>query len=422
MITKTNNNNNNKSKKNNDSKNEISSWETDSLYDYVRDNFLNNTNNTNNNNFLGSFQNLKHMIIDPENYLNNYTNLTEAFDNLIYLSDKYNIFGYIFIISHIKLRKNKTVDDLQDETDRFTTKFCYLIKRENGFFEDNMTITTIFFIKDNQIQIKPGRALRETISDEDISKIINNRRKNLINQEYNKVINDLTNDIINTYETNFKYYNSFFYKNKKMIFTSIFIFLSTFILLYGYSTYVPESEREEKIQNFLERNGRKKIFKIFYFNCLICLNKFMSEQEKNNIENILDKTVKKREKTVRLSCGHVFHKICINEWKKFFKDDYSVCPFCLMRNNYNEAKIDIKKGKKKILPLSFVNNDSNNKDFNRNNFDEIKLENAIEEFLEIQRKAFPHLFTRDHFSRVKKNYFNYKEEQEEDETQLLDDD
>ena len=50
----------------------------------------------------------------------------------------------------------------------------------------------------------------------------------------------------------------------------------------------------------------------------------MPEKEKLKIENYLYKDLLKKEKTIILECGHIFHKKCIKEWEKNYKE----CPLC----------------------------------------------------------------------------------------------
>ena len=117
-------------------------WNPDSLYAYVKENFLSE------NNQKKSYY-LKHMLVDPENYLQN-KNTSKIIKQMEYLYDKLKINNYIFLISHVELSQYKKnhIDevDMNAEVERFVSKFNYIMYRDNSFYEDNMTLTIIFFL------------------------------------------------------------------------------------------------------------------------------------------------------------------------------------------------------------------------------------------------------------------------------------
>ena len=349
-------------------------WDPDSLYDYTKENFL-SKNNPN------KESNLKHMIVDPENYLKN-ADLSEINHNMKILYDKFKINNYIFLISHLEIpsyKKNRKEEiDMNSEVERFVSKFNYIMYRDNSFYEDNMTLTIIFFIKDRKMRMRTGRSLREIIKDKDALNILNKRRQDLRDKNYYKVVYDIINDVHDTYISNYEYYNSFFYKNQSNIIIAIIFLIISSYLMISYHYYIPESEREKKIKEFLERNKKSKINKIFNESCIICLDKFMPEEEKLKIENLFDKKRLKEEKTYILECGHQFHEKCIIEWLK----TQNKCPLCRIILKFDNNKKEGERGfgdNERIRLLNYNNSSSS-----------IVLDDVVSDLVDIQRDAYPH--------------------------------
>ena len=365
-------------------------WNPDSLYAYVKENFLSE------NNQKKSYY-LKHMLVDPENYLQN-KNTSKIIKQMEYLYDKLKINNYIFLISHVELSQYKKnhIDevDMNAEVERFVSKFNYIMYRDNSFYEDNMTLTIIFFIKDRKMRMRTGRSLREIIKDKDALHILNKRRDDLRNEDYYKAVYDLVNDVYNTYISNYAFYNSFFYKNSSKIFYTILFIIITIVIFIGYLNYIPESERERKIKEFLNRNKNNKIKRVFNESCIICLEKFMPEEDKLKIENLFDKKRLKEEKTNILECGHKFHEKCIIEWLK----TQNQCPICRINikydNKINKKNENISEGSELI------------------HFDNISLsiDDVINDLIYVQRDAFPHQISQDQGNRIISNYNEEKNE------------
>ena len=345
----------------------IKEWDSDILYDYTKKYYLGDNPNKN--------TNLKHMIIDPENYLKDadLSNINSLMETL-YI--KFKIQSYIILISHIKtpFQNYLNIEKFNADIERFVSKFNYIMHRDNSFYEDNMTLTTVFFIKDRKMRMRTGRALREIIKDKDALNILNRRRNDLRQENYYEVINKLINDVYTTYMLNYDYYNSFFYKNQgKIIFTVILLFISIIIFI-SYMNYLPETDREKKIKDFLEKNKYNNIKKTFNKTCVICLDNLMTEEEKLKIENFLDKKKLKEEKTTFLECGHQFHEKCIVEWLK----TQNKCPLCRIKIKYDK---DNKKNE-------FNRNDDERSSFINNS--DFRLIDAFDDIIDIQRETYPH--------------------------------
>lgn len=345
----------------------IEVWDSDTLYDYTKKYYLGDNPNKN--------TNLQHMIIDPENYLED-ADLSNINSLMGTLYKKLNIQSYIILISHIKTshKKDLDIEKFNADIERFVSKFNYIMHRDNSFYEDNMTLTTVFFIKDRKMRMRTGRALREIIKDKDALNILNRRRNDLRQENYYSVVNKLINDVYTTYTLNYDYYNSFFYKNEeKIIFTVIFLFISIIIFI-SYMCYIPETDREKKIKDFLERNKYNNIKKTFNKTCVICLENFMPEEEKLKIENFLDKKKLKEEKTTFLECGHQFHEKCIVEWLK----NQDKCPLCRIKIKYDKDNDKNEINRNEDERSSFIS-DSNS-----------RLIDAFDDIIDIQREAYPH--------------------------------
>ena len=241
--------------------------------------------------------------------------------------------------------------------------------RENNFYEDDMTLMSIIFVNEAKIKIRRGLKLRTIIQEKDVINIVGAREIDLLEGNYYKVVKELINDISKIYIENYKYYNSYFYKNKTKIQISLTLIISSTAFVFVYVTYLPKGEREPKIQDFINQNKNIKYSLLFKYCCSICLSFFMSEKEKLKIENFLDKDRIKKEKTKILECGHIFHKNCIKEWEKNNKE----CPLCNVDKKYN-----------------------NNKD--------ILLKDILNEFVEIQRRAFPHKINQKQCNRIINNF------------------
>ena len=373
-------------------------WDPDSLYNYTKINFLDSKN-------PNKASNLKHMIVDPENYLN-YSDITKIYQIMEMLYDNLKINSYIFLISHMeissyKLEKEEYIN-MKSETERFLSKFNYIMYRDNSFYEDNMTLTVIFFFKDKEIRVRTGRSLRKIIQDKDALNIINMRNEDLNEENYDKVVYEFVNDIYHTYISNYEFYNSFYYKNKEKIFFSIIFLIITIIFYIYIVNYVPQSEREDKIKEFLLRNKDKKIGTIFNQSCIICLDYFMPEREKLKIENLLDKKRLKREKTNILECGHKFHERCFIEWSK----SQNKCPICRISIKYEKndkkTKNENKNDEETIKFLDFDNY--------------FKVDDIIDDIVHVQKDAYPHLINE---AQEKRIAFNYKEEKNAENSSYL---
>ena len=347
----------------------INTWTPELLYEYSKWNSLN----------------LNHMIIDPENYLD-YSDLSLVERKMSLLLSKFNIRTFIILISHFERNGN---NDINSEIQKFVSYFNYMIKKEYPHFNDSMSLTTVFVLKERKMRMRTGSIIRKTITDGDAKDILDARKYDLRRENYFNVINGLVDDIYNTYEKNIIYHNTIWYKHcYKIILTIILLIIGSFYL-YHYLTFVPENEREKKIKDFLRNNRDRPVHHIFNESCIICLDKF---EEKNNSNVTKEIPTNEEEKTSVLDCGHKFHEKCIVEWLK----KHNKCPICridvkfdnnnncnftnyqsstvLDRNNY-EFVIDIQSdfypdeiNETQRSRISSIFSSSNEQDYNDSNY------------------------------------------------------
>ena len=308
----------------NSSTNRFQSWTPESLYKYAKDEYQK-----------------KYMIIDPENYLIN-EDISLLKEKLRFIYKKFNIHTYIIFISYLDSSRYNQNIDINEQVQRFASTFNYLLSKDDSHYNDSMSLTTVFFIKQRKMRMRTGKLVKNTITDDDALKILNNRKDELRNEKYYKVAYDLIDDIYSTYEYNLVYHESFWYKHSGKITTILCIILGLLFILYNYLTHVPESQREKKIKEFLDKNKNKQIKNIFNESCIICLDNF-KEEEQNNNDNKENKETQKKEgekeeeKTTVLECGHKFHDNCIINWLKKNNN----CPICRinlnLENNQNQS-------------------------------------------------------------------------------------
>ena len=282
-------------------------WTVQTLYKHLNETSL----HRNNPNYE---RNLKYLIFDPENYLQ-YGEMQEAYDAMYILSEKYNVSSHVFFISHLN-DKNKESDEVYEI---FVDKLSYLIYKDHEKYDDNLTLTAVFFIKDRKMRIRTSKELKKIITDRDALNILNRRIKDLKQYNFQEVANGLMRDVYETYIENSS--NSY----KYLIILLYFIIIGIIIVIFIYCIN-KSSPQEDKVKTFLDKlKNRKNPKEIFTESCIICLGDFIQDDQMKNI----DEKEKEKEETSILECGHKFHRKCITDWLK--KDES--CPLCRMKFN-----------------------------------------------------------------------------------------
>jgi hypothetical protein len=310
------------------------------------------------------------MIIDPENYLN-YADLSEIASKMKKIHEEYKINTYIILISELQL--NGYYSDINNEVERFVSYFNYYL---NGYskYNDSMSVTTAFFIKQRKMRMRTGKYARKIISDRKALEIINARKDDLRSENYYNVVNKLLDDIY--YKCTLDYYSS------HILISWIILFFSTYFLFLRFC-YKPEKERVKKIKEFLKKNKDKQLKNIFNDSCIICLDNLDDKNEIiKNIEVSKEKEQAKEEKEKEniavLECGHRFHEKCIIEWLK----KHNICPICRV--------------KQKI---------GNDDDYNKN-YESRLLGDDYTFIIDVQTDAYPQEITEAEGSRIISNLNN----------------
>jgi len=321
-------------------------WTPELLYDYTRSNTLNYYNNRYN-------FNINYMIIDPENYLNN-VDLSDLVNKMKKIYDEYKINIYIIFISELELNGNYA--NINNEVERFVSYFNYYLQKGNGRYNDSMSLTTAFFIKQRKMRMRTGKYLREIITDEKALDILDARKYDLRNKNYYNVVDRLLDDIINKYDRNFSIFD--------LIFLIIIIYGTIYIL---FSRNKPEKERVKKIKEFLKENKDKQLKTVFNDSCIICLENLEDKNENlKNREISKDKEQEKEKENIAiLECGHRFHEKCIIEWLK----KHNICPICRVKQKIG-------------------NDDDNNK-----NYESRLLGDDYNFIIDVQTDAYPQEIT-----------------------------
>ena len=298
-------------------------WTPQRLYKYLNETYL-HPNNPNKD------RNIKYFIFDPENYCK-YEEMEEAENTLKILAETYNVSTHIFFISHMKDKYH----DLSDYVyEAFVDKLDYLIYKDHPDYNENMTLTAVFFLKDLKMRIKTTKQLKKIFGEIESLNILNRRKKDLRANNYQEVANGFVKDIYKHYLR--KTENP--HGNLILLFTVIFILGVTMLLFL--LNREESSLQEDKVKIFLDKIKKKDNLKeIFNQTCIICLDDFKPQEIKDSEK----KELLEKEDISLLECGHKYHKKCISDWIK--KDQK--CPLCKAKidnkekeNNENKTRVD----------------------------------------------------------------------------------
>ena len=298
-------------------------WTPQRLYKYLNETYL-HPNNPNKD------RNIKYFIFDPENYCK-YEEMEEAENTLKILAETYNVSTHIFFISHMKDKYH----DLSDYVyEAFVDKLDYLIYKDHPDYNENMTLTAVFFLKDLKMRIKTTKQLKKIFGEIESLNILNRRKKDLRANNYQEVANGFVKDIYKHYLR--KTENP--HGNLILLFTVIFILGVTMLLFL--LNREESSLQEDKVKIFLDKIKKKDNLKeIFNQTCIICLDDFKPQEIKDSEK----KELLEKEDITLLECGHKYHKKCISDWIK--KDQK--CPLCKAKidnkekeNNENKTRVD----------------------------------------------------------------------------------
>ena len=290
-------------------------WTPESLYQHVSNTFLNQNNPR-------LPKNIEHMIVDPENYLQ-YADLKDANQYMNLLYENYNISTHVFFISEMKSKFK-----LDEEIAEFVSKLSYNIYKNYVIYDEKMTLTAVFFIKDRKMRIRTSKNLREVLTDYDCLNILNRRKNDLRNNNFQEVANGLIKDIYNTYKIKLEYKNSDHEYDNYIVLFSILFIIAIAVIYSLLNNEKKTSKQEDKVKVFLDKLKKRSNPKaIFSESCIICLGDFLPIEKIKEIELSGNKENLEKEEISTLECGHKFHRKCIADWLKKEPN----CPFCRMK-------------------------------------------------------------------------------------------
>ena len=273
-----------------------------------------------------------HFIYDESNYTKldiNSTKMNYLYQKQEDIFSKYNISNYIFIVDHLK----ENLESIEDAT-------FNLCRYLSNYFSISMaeSVVALFSMKTRRVRIRTGEITKESITDDEAEKMIDNLGSYLRGQKYYEAWIKLIEDID-------------YYYNKYSL-SSILQFLIMISILFGIGLFffivmliyegikkcrsLPDDTNLKKIVRFLKAQKSNK--KIFTENCAICLEKFIIKIEMDIEEKNSNRIKLKDDKfdISTLDCGHQFHTNCIARWMEKKND----CPLCRQKINpkYNQSE------------------------------------------------------------------------------------
>ena len=354
----------------NESYSSIKIWDEETLFEYIKNKYLIPDNETNN------IHDFHYILIDPNEYLKD-NNLNTIENNLEKLYKIYNITSFIYIISNIKKNIN-----LNYKLKDFNYKIFSEIYKYKKDFDEYSTMSAIFHVEDNKMNIRLGSSIRKIISDSEAFQILKDNSNYLSNKQISILLNKFISSFIKKYayhyqqdknnnKNNLSFFKQIFTSKGISIFSSII--LSYFLLIYfclirTYTNNNTNTDLEKRIEKFIKLNKNVTIEQVNKNFCIICLNNYDTDtiiEENNDPEKI------------NLPCGHRYHHKCI--YKYFKSRENKLCPIC--KTKY---KLKFNNEKEKIIIKSHTLNinsafDNSNK-FNSilNNF--ITLQKSLNSF------------------------------------------
>ena len=273
-----------------------------------------------------------HFIYDESNYTKldiNSTKMNYLYQKQEDIFSKYNISNYIFIVDHL----NENLESIEDAT-------FNLCRYLSNYFNISMaeSVVALFSMETRRVRIRTGEITKESITDDEAEKMIDNLGSYLRGQKYYEAWIKLIEDID-------------YYYNKYSL-SSILQFLIMISILFGIGLFffivmliyegikkcrsLPDDTNLKKIVRFLKAQKSNK--KIFTENCAICLEKFIIKIEMDIEEKNSNRIKLKDDKfdISTLDCGHQFHTNCIARWMEKKND----CPLCRQKINpkYNQSE------------------------------------------------------------------------------------
>ena len=158
-------------------------WNGRLLYDYISPSLKNGS------------ANIDYCIIDPDSILSE-TAKTKILDKMKKFYQSKNIINYLIIFNNYK-SSYYSYDILKDEVNAFSS---YMANRFSEY-KIKDTLISAFAISERKSRISTGDNIRKLMNDGAVLTILNNRKTELRNKNYDKAMEDQIDDI-------FKYYGN----------------------------------------------------------------------------------------------------------------------------------------------------------------------------------------------------------------------
>ena len=373
----------------------MKAYDEQGLIEFIKNKFLNSDK-------PDDIKKIHYMIVDPDEYLKS-VNLVKINKNLELLYKEFNITTFIYIVNAIQ--KNR---DLNYKLKDFSSLVFSEIYAKNPEFDQYTTISAIFQVEDQKMNIRLGSSCRNIIYDSTALTIINKREKDLKEKKLGKLFEEFTKELLDTYRKSYKTNKnsklSFIIQRGVYILISISSILVMLIICYylffgktkldieniikiNTHEIVAKTSKEKKIKDFINKQKNKKIKTIMENTCIICLENFIKENDiksnvltgnsdeedttSNNINNIPDERI-------TIPCDHSFHTNCILNW---FKQEKR-CPICRTKFDFYDDE-EKKEENENVLNIKNYNIDKNLEHEDNN-----LLEN-INNFVRIQKMVNP---------------------------------
>ena len=298
---------------------------------------------------IGDYSEYKKIFSDMYEYYNRAESkaiimLSALFLRLVYLihKDSHNMpevnglsLGCNSLIQNaISYMKEKRKNETDEAYDIYIDKLNYLIYRDHKDYDENMTLTVCFFIKDKKMRIRTPDGLKKIYTNSESLNILNRRKKDLQKNNFNEVAIGVSKDLYKIYTRKTEDANT----NIILIFAVIFIIGITMLIFL--LTRSQLSEQEDKVRIYLDKLKKSNNAKEFFTeSCIICLGELKSEKENKKNEESEKKELLGKDEVTTLECGHKFHRNCVADW---LKKEQS-CPFCKTKfdiiGNENTSKI-----------------------------------------------------------------------------------
>ena len=226
----------------------MKAYDEQGLIEFIKNKFLNSDK-------PDDIKKIHYMIVDPDEYLKS-VNLVKINKNLELLYKEFNITTFIYIVNAIQ--KNR---DLNYKLKDFSSLVFSEIYAKNPEFDQYTTISAIFQVEDQKMNIRLGSSCRNIIYDSTALTIINKREKDLKEKKLGKLFEEFTKELLGTYRKSYKTN-----KNSKLSFiiqrgVYILISISSILVMLIICYYLFFGKTKLDIENIIKINTHEIVAK-----------------------------------------------------------------------------------------------------------------------------------------------------------------